>query len=365
MYTRESIENLKQSVDLKEVLITLGGVSPAAITDTGDELRCPCPIHGGDNRTAFSWKKASRSWVCFSHGCGGDAVSHDVFGFLKLKLGINFIESVELLSKTFGIMLEKGRPEIEHVYKFSRESVKEKGLVDKYKISEMRTLSWLPGYYQEGFEYVLSYLESRNYDYNDLKIFNMYPCLDFLKTLRLGIPVYDEDYNLVGINARLMDTIMTYPETIEHEDKVYAVPKYRMSTFPKGSVLFNLNNAKNYSVRDGLIIVEGQLDVARLHTYGIYNSVCTMGTTLSSAQVSLLYKNCYHVLFLVEEGEPALAGVARSIRQLKGGMRVSIAKLPSGDADSNSREIIIETLKQAKELSNEELIEIRGGALNL
>jgi DNA primase len=361
MYTRESIELLKQSIDLKEVLITFGGVAPASITDTGDELRCPCPLHGGDNKTAFSWKKSTRNWVCFSHGCGEETVSHDLFGFLKLKLGINFIQAVELLARSFGIILEKGDITSENKYNFSKESIKQNNLLEKYKVNELKELSWLPGYYQDGFEYILKYLESRNYNYNDLKVFNLYPCLDFLNTLRLGIPVYDENNKLVGINARLMDTIMDYPKTIDYENKTYPVPKYRMSTFPKGSILYNLNNAKDYSVKNGLIIVEGQLDVTRLHTYGIFNSVCTMGTTLSNAQVTLLYKHCYHIIFLIEEGEPALNGVIRSIKQLKGGMKVSIAKLPSGDADSNSKEQVLDTLASAKILTIKEVKDLCEG----
>lgn len=359
MYSRQSLELLKQSIDPKDVLITVGGISASKITDDGDEIRCPCPLHGGDNKTSFAWRRSKGTWNCFSHGCG-DGHSHDLYGFVSAKLNINFVNAAEMLSRQFGFPLEKGgSTNTSNTYLISNNTIKEHSRLEKYKVDNLKELGSLPGYREEGFDYMLEYITSRGYNYDEVKQFYLYPSVDFLDTLRMGIPVYDEDNRLVGINARLMDTILEYPKEIEYEGKVYPVPKYRMTKFQKGSILYNLNNARKFSVKEGLTVVEGQLDVLRLHTYGIENAVCTMGTALTSQQLSLVYKHCFHLKFLIEEGDAACQGVLKSINQLKGGMKVSVARLPSGDADSNSREVVLETLRGAKELRISELNEIR------
>ena len=357
MYTRQSIDLIKQRADPKDVLSIIGGVSLNNILDTGDEVRSICPLHNGDNKTAFKWKRSTGYWTCYTHDCG-KGTKHDLFDFVKLKLNISFIEAVELLARTFGVTLEQGNPEVVMDNTYIKNSLKEFQSIKKYEISNLKELTWLPGYHKEGFDLVLKYLQSRRYTPEDIKIFNFYPQLDNLNILRMGIPVYDEDGKLVGINARLMDTVITYPQTVEVDGKSHPVPKYRMTPFSKGSVLYNLNNARGTSLQNGIIVVEGQLDVARLRTYGINNTVCTMGTTLSAKQVALLYKYCFHTIFLVEEGEPAIQGVLKSIKQLNTMMKVSIAKLPSGDADSNPKEVVLDTLKSAKVLSVEELKEL-------
>jgi len=352
----EQIQELKQMVNPVDILTGCGGVALSDISTLHDEIRSPCPLHGGDNKTAFSWKKSSGSWVCFSHGCGDG--SRDVFGFVSKKMGISFWESVKYIAQLYNYSLvDVGDNESNNkkeVYLY-RNTVNEINSAKKYKVENLKELSYLPGYTKSGFETIVSYLESRDYDYPSLKEFKLYPSIDTFKMLRLGIPVYDEEGKLVGINARLMDTIMDYPETVSIENKNLPVPKYRMSKFNKGSALYNLNNAKKHSIREGLIVVEGQFDVMRLHTYGIKNSVCTMGTSLTSQQTSLVYKNSFKICFLVEEGAAAEKGVIASLKQLKLGMPVSIARLSKGDADNNPEFIVKDVLKNSIKLSDGDL----------
>lgn len=351
MYTRESLETLKKLVNPKDILSTFGGVPINRISENADEFRCPCPLHGGDNASAFRWKKSTGTWVCYTHSCGGEE-SKDVFSFLKLKAGLGFNDAAQKIAAMYGFKLENGVDlRTGEFFSDTTEVVREYYLKRKFEKSELRKLYKFPGYHEEGFETVFQYLNSRKYDYKEVKCFNFYPHLDNYNILRMGIPVYDENNALVGINSRLMDTIVEYPESIEIDGVNQKIPKYKMTKFPKSSILYNLNNAKKYSVTKGIIIVEGQLDVVRLYTYGFKNAVCTMGTSLSPQQVGLLYKHCFCVTFLVEEGKPAWDGVLKSIKQLNKGMKIRIAKLPSGDADSNTKEVVVDTLVNAEELS--------------
>lgn len=358
-YSPETLQELRSLVNPVDLLTGTGGVSLSDIMVGHDEIRCPCPLHGGDNKSAFSWRKSTGTWTCFSQNCGNN-LPRDVFNFVSLKLGISFAEAILYVAQQCGFDLpNEENIENKQIYELCRDAVRDVNLAKKYRIENLKELSYLPGYTKEGFDTIVSYLETRGYDYDDLKLFKLYPSKDSFKLLRLGIPVFDEKGKLVGINARLMDTIMEYPTEIKGDDgKVYPINKYRLSKYNKGSILYNLNNAKEHSVENGMIIVEGQFDVMRLHTYGYKNAVCTMGTILTPQQISLLYKHCFHAIFLVEEGSAAEKGVMKSISKMKFGMKISVAMLPSGDADSNSKDVIDYTLKNAVRLSNNQIKDI-------
>lgn len=354
IYSKKSIEQLKQIIDIKEVLTSIGGISHSKLSDTGPEIRCPCPLHGGDNSTAFSWRKATGLWVCYTHGCGGDK-ARDVFEFVKLKLGISFIDAVRTLADMMSFKLEEGEVNEYSDYVRSKQAVQDFNTKKKYEIQDVKHLTYLPGFHESGWQVLSAYAKSRGYSDALIKKFNFYPQMDSFNILRMGIPVYDEAGKLVGINARLMDKVMHYPEFIEIDGVKHPIPKYRMTSFPKGSILYNLHEAKNHSLVSGIIIVEGQLDVARLYTYDVKNAVCTMGTSLTSQQAALLYKYSYHTTFLIEEGAPAIQGVLKSIKLLNIGMKISLAFLPSGDADSNPQELVMKTLSEARTLTLKEV----------
>ncbi len=360
MHSRASLEVLRNLADPIEILTTFGGVNISDILESGDEIRCPCPLHNGDNKTGFVWSRSKGLWYCFTHKCGSALRNkHDVYEFVALKLGISFSEAAERVAERCGFNLEKAEASRRDSQLISNTNyVRDKLISNKYLISELEALTELPGYNAEGMDDVLAYLQHRNYTYDQVKPFNLYPMRDSFGFERMGIPVYDENGKLVGANGRLMDNIFDYPEEVVINGKTYPVPKYKMTKFDKGSVLYNLNNARRHSFKEGLILVEGQLDTIRLWNYGIYNSVCTLGTNLSTAQTSLVYRNCFRVTFLVEEGEAAEKGVISSIKKLRTAMKIFIAELPSGDANSNTKETILNTLKGAKELSVKQIDEI-------
>lgn len=365
MYKRDSLEALRRLADPKQVVSLIGNISLQDISDNGLEIRCPCPLHSGDNKTGFSWKRATGRWTCYTKNCG-NTTSRDLYSFVALKLGVSWVEAAEYLARVFNYNLEHGDYTNQEDDLAFQEIIKIHQQKNKYFIAEQRGLAHLPGYTKSKVDVVKDYLQSRNYSIQDVKLFNFYPMTDLFGILRMGIPVYDESGKLVGINARLMDTILDYPKEIVSEDgNKIVVPKYRMTSFDKRYILYNLNQAKKYSVRSGLVIVEGQLDVARLHTYGVYNSVCTMGTSLTTQQVSLIYKHCFNITFLLEEGEAARQGVLRSIKHLQHGIVVKVAKLPSGDADSNDKQTVIECLNSARSYSTDEIEAIKHGFLDI
>jgi len=355
-YKKESIEELKQVVDPKEVLISIGGVSPALMTDNGFEIRCPCPLHSGDNPTGFSWKRSEGMWTCFTKECGKDG-PRDVYAFVMNKLNVEFKEAVETLSTMFGFDLQTGDSEGYSDYLAAAEVRKDYTAMKNTRLESLKVLTTFPGYYEEGYNYVEKYLESRNYtDEDTISTFQFYPCLDNYNILRMGIPAFDEFGNLVGVNARRMDGVLNYPEVVINSlGKEKKIAKYDMvANFKKGGVLFNLNRAKNNLVNDSLIVVEGELSAIRMYSYGFKNVVASRGSNLTNNQARLLYKYCCNVVFLVESGEAAEKGVINSLEKLPG-MKISIARLESGDPDDNSKEQITKCLSNLRVYQNTEV----------
>src|SRR5512147_2727325 len=86
------VERLLQAVNL----VKLAELAGAQFREAGKSMRSPCPLHGGDNRTAFSvYEESGRQyWRCWS-GCntGGDALN-----FVRRWKGFDFKEAVRWLA---------------------------------------------------------------------------------------------------------------------------------------------------------------------------------------------------------------------------------------------------------------------------
>ena len=57
---REKLSYLKTSVDPHYLLESLG---VSVDRETPKEIRGTCPVHGGDNKTAFRFNKDTSTWV--------------------------------------------------------------------------------------------------------------------------------------------------------------------------------------------------------------------------------------------------------------------------------------------------------------
>ena len=65
--------------------------------------RCACILHGGSNRTAFSWTEVGL-WKCHSCGAGGDRIA-----LVKAVRRCSFRGAVEFLAALAGVKFRSGR----------------------------------------------------------------------------------------------------------------------------------------------------------------------------------------------------------------------------------------------------------------
>ena len=96
LFTRESIDRLRDAVDMVELV--------GAKTDlrrVGSRFTGLCPFH--DERTAsFSVNAEEKLFYCFGCQAKGDAI-----GFVEQSEGLDFVEAVEMLADRYGVQLER------------------------------------------------------------------------------------------------------------------------------------------------------------------------------------------------------------------------------------------------------------------
>ena len=114
-------------------------------------------------------------------------------------------------------------------------------------------------------------LHERGLSYDTLMRFE----IGFSKTKsRIVIPVRNQQYKVVGLIGRAIESSQE--------------PRYLYNKgFKRADVLFNIQNAKNYSE---VIVVEGSVDAMKVHEAGFPNVVATLGAQVSKNQITLMKK---------------------------------------------------------------------------
>ena len=144
---------------------------------------------------------------------------------------------------------------------------------------------------------------------------------------RVMVPIRDRQGRVIGFGGRSLDG---------------AEPKYLNSpeteVFEKGKHLFGLDRAANAIRKDDrAVVVEGYFDVIALHAAGITNAVASLGTALSSQQITQLCR-CSDGKRIVLNFDADGAGIRAANRaigeveqlSLQGQLELRVLHLPSG-----------------------------------
>jgi len=108
---------------------------------------------------------------------------------------------------------------------------------------------------------------------------------------RLITPIYDAYGNLIALSTRHLDE--NHPRRFWHE------------SFNKSFYVYGLPYAKKFIVKyKKAIIVEGEFDVASLHSNGFFITVGTCGSALTLSQIVLITRYCSEV-YLLFDGDNA------------------------------------------------------------
>lgn len=308
MISKHSIESLKQSVDIVDVI-----GSYVELRKSGSNYVACCPFHN-EKTPSFVVSPAKGVYHCYGCSASGDA-----FKFLMEYEKLSFIESVEKIASITNFTLE-----YEQTYQKKPDSI---------------VLDELTRFYQRQLSFhkpSIDYLASRSLTKASIEKFGLGYCgasfetLNFLnakllnkqEALELGVigrdgereyarfseriifPIYSPGAKIVGFGGRTMSGASA---------KYINSPQSKL--FNKSKLLYGYHLAKERIYRQKkLIVCEGYLDVIMLHQAGFDYAVATLGTALSKEHLPILRKGEPSVV-LSYDGDKA--GINAALRASK------------------------------------------------
>jgi len=343
IFNKESLETLRQRVDLVEVL-----GSYIDLKRTGASYKGLCPFHD-EKSPSFIVQKGDSHYHCFGCGAHGDAIQ-----FLMTHQKLSFSDAVENLAQRFHVPLEKV------------DDKEEKKGPPKHLLKE--ALEQACQFYQyyllhsENGHEALYYLYGRGID------------LHFIQHFRLGLApktpgllrhwmqskkIQDDILIEVGLQTSsregqwrdfFSERIM-FP--IHHQEAIvgFSGRKYKEETFggkyvntpetplfKKSRILFGLNYCRRRIAKERqVIVVEGQIDALRLIQAGLNFTVAGQGTAFGEGHVKELMNLGINQIYLALDSDKAGQEATSKIGHLfqKEGIEVRVVNMPQ-DQDPDS-----------------------------
>lgn len=352
IFTKESLEALRQRIDLAEVVSAYVNLKRAGATFKG-----LCPFH--DEKTpSFVINSGDTHYHCFGCGAHGDAIE-----FLMSFQKMSFMDSVEFLSEKFGVHLEQVEDKLS--YQGPNKSLLKDALSKASAFYHFLLL-----HSEEGHE-ALSYLYNRGMDLDFLKTFEIGFASKnqglFQKTMakqkiglealeqaglvkilsgggvrdffcdRLMIPIKDAVGAVIGFSARKIKEETFGPKYINTAETLL---------FKKSKILFGLSYSRKKIAKERkAVIVEGQFDALRLIFEGLSITVAGQGTAFGENHIEELLHLGVNKVYLALDGDKAGEEATVKIGHLfqKQAVEVFVVSLPKGkDPDSFVKEKGIE-----------------------
>lgn len=331
-YTRESLELLKERIDLLDV------ISPyVRFQKVGSMYKGLCPFHQ-EKTPSFVMKKGDSHYHCFGCGAHGDALS-----FLMDYVKMTFMDSVEMLAEKYQVPLEE---------KDSRERTSSKKILKEILEKAKNYYHAFLLHSEEGHR-ALKYLYERGIDLEFIRAFEIgyAPSFASIKKLLNKEKVSDEYLIECGLlskerraeffSGRIMIPIrdsMGAPIGFSARDfQKRGGPKYintpETPLFKKSRTLFGLNYCRRKIGHEKqAIIVEGQFDALRLIHSGFSITVAGQGTSFGMDHAQALVNLGVKKIYLALDGDKAGIEASRKIGDMfqKEGIEVFVLDFEEG-----------------------------------
>lgn len=312
---RYKLDRLKEGVDPRYLVESLGF---DIVRETAKELRGPCMIHGGDNKTAFRFNKETGTWICFSHRCH-EVWEADIIGLVKAALDVDFMGAVKYLENLVG--------DVESLNYVEYKRKKERELFIRSKKSNRPKSSIVTEECLKQFRpFRSNYFIKQGFSTETLNRFEIGGgYTDSQGLIRDIIPIRNDEGKLMGYSMRDIRDFTDYDNKYIHS-----------LDFNKDKVLYNLHNAKEYIKDKPLILVEGFKSIWRFYQYGINNVVACMSSNVSSGQRNLLYTYALNgVVIMFDNDGPGFSGCIKAGEDLRG--KIDVMPIFITETDKNGK----------------------------
>jgi len=282
MITKDSIENLKNHLDVVDVVSQF-----LELKKSGANFKACCPFHG-ESTPSFVVSPAKQIYHCFGCGVGGDSIKF-VMEYEKL----SYPETIEKLASMYNVQLNydnNNQPKqdlkiLEDVNKFYQKLFVNNKVAKDYihnrGISEFSIEKFEIGYAPSSMD-TINFLKNNYYNLaqaKDLGVIDTGTNGLYARFIeRITFPIYSLSGKIVGFGGRTITG---------HNAKYVNSPQTKV--FNKSKLLYGYNIAKeNIYKKNRIIITEGYLDVIMLHQAGFNTAVATLGTALTKEHLPLI-----------------------------------------------------------------------------
>ncbi|MBV9213557.1 MAG: DNA primase [Actinobacteria bacterium] len=339
LYTRESIERVRDAVDMVELV--------GARTDlrrVGGSYTGLCPFH--EERTpSFSVNAEKKVFYCFGCGESGDAIR-----FVEATEALDFPAAVEMLADRYGVELRRENEDpraeqrrrrrerllalVERAAAYYERYLWESGdaraardYLSGRGLGEQVLRDFRIGFSPPAWDRVVAAAGRDGYRAEELAAAGLAQpgrnggFIDRFRG-RIMFPLADARGRVLGFGARSLSEAERpkYLNTSENE------------LYHKGRQLFGIHRARGMAAKRGRIVaVEGYTDVLALHQGGITESVAIMGTALTQEQLAELGRAAGTVYLAMDadrSGQEAMLRAARGARERD--VELLVAEMPEG-----------------------------------
>lgn len=364
---QQFIEDLVARTDIVDVI----GMR-VQLKKGGKEYKACCPFHD-EKSASFTVVPDKQFYHCFGCGAHGTAL-----GFLMEYDHLSFVEAVEELaaranlnvpreadpnarpkpSDDLYLPLERASELYRHQLKISERAVQ---YVKKRGLSSEIVQRFSIGYAPDSWDFVNKTLGQPETESHKLLQVGLTIEREKAGNQRSGaydrfrdrimFPIHDSRGRTIGFGGRILD---------QGEPKYLNSPETEL--FHKGRELYGLFQARQDTRSlKRLMVVEGYMDVVRLHQAGITYAVATLGTATTPEHLTRIFRVCNEVVFCFDGDRAGRAAAWRALEnalsQVREGRQMRFLFLPDGhDPDSlvgeEGREAFEARLETAESLSD-------------
>ena len=330
---KEIIQAIKDRADIVQVV-----GERVHLTPSGAQFKGLCPFHS-EKTPSFTVNPQRRMFHCFGCGQGGSVIDF-VMAYERLEFG----EAATQLAERLGIALGRGgaegasqaraldalelarrfyrdnlmrRPEGEAARRYLRERHCTEALCERFSL----------GFALDDWRTWTDHALAKGFTQDDLAGAGLIRVnasgrpYDLLRN-RVIFPIRDERGRSIAFGGRVIQAL--------DQPKYLNTPETRH--YHKGRVLFGLAEGLEAIRKSGqALLVEGYLDVMRLHERGFTEAVATCGTALTPEHLEVLARFARKVM-LVFDGDAA--GMKAALRGaglfLNRGIEAHVVTLPGG-----------------------------------
>lgn len=305
--------------------------------DVGKMISMSCPIHDGDNESAFNLYHQGDNyrgnWKCRTHKCE-ETFKGSIIGFIRgclsqSKFGWNkpgddvcsFQEAIDFATSFLKEDLDSFKTSNKNIEKNNFVNTVKYISTEKTKPVSVVTRSVI----KKSLDIPSKYFINRGFSTETLNKYDVGECSTEGKEMygRAVVPIYDIEYkHMIGCSGRsiydLCQSCNTYhPENLEcpESNNAWKYSKWKHSFgFKSQEHLYNYWFAKDHIKKTNtVILVESPGNVWRLEEAGIHNSVAIFGSSLADKQKMLLDISGAMTIITIMDNDEAGKAAAKQI----------------------------------------------------